>query len=136
METRKSLDISEITIEQVQEGYASKRFSCVELTQAFIDRINLYNNQYNAIIFLNITNALEEAERIDSLLSTGQNLGPLAGVPIVVKDAMDMVGFPTTGGWSLLHSKCGGVDLMPSRDSPVVERMKKAGAIILGKTNM
>lgn len=49
---------------------------------------------------------------------------------------MDMVGFPSTGGWSLLSSERGGVDLMPTRDSPVVARMKAAGAIILGKTNI
>ncbi len=49
---------------------------------------------------------------------------------------MDMVGFPTTAGWRLLHSKTGGVDLMPGTDSPVVARMKAAGTVILGKTNV
>src|SRR5690606_11455963 len=63
-------------------------------------------------------------------------LGPLAGVPIVVKDTMDMTGLPTTGGWSALCAKRGGIDLVPERDAPVVERMRRAGAIILGKTNV
>jgi amidase len=54
----------------------------------------------------------------------------------VVKDPMDMVGFPTTAGWRLLYSKTGGVDLMPAIDSPVVSRMRYAGAIIVGKTNV
>ncbi len=65
-----------------------------------------------------------------------ETLGPLDGVPVVVKDPMDMVGFPTTAGWRLLYSKTGGVDLMPGTDSPVVARMKAAGTVILGKTNV
>ena len=49
---------------------------------------------------------------------------------------MDMVGFPTIAGWSLLYSKTGGVDLMPATDSPVVARVRAVGAIIVGKTNV
>jgi amidase len=53
-----------------------------------------------------------------------------------VKDTMDRAGFPTTGGWRLLCSRTGGVDLMPATDSPVVARMRAAGTVILGKTNV
>ena len=80
--------------------------------------------------------ALDDAKTIDRRRAAGEKLGPLAGVPVVIKDPMDMVGFPTTAGWSLLYSKTGGVDLMPATDSPVVARMRAAGAVILGKTNV
>ena len=82
------------------------------MTQACLDRIATYNPRYNAIILLN-PDALADARAIDRRRAAGEALGPLAGVPVVIKDPMDMVGFPTTAGWSLLHSKTGGVDLMP-----------------------
>ena len=130
-----AIDLVELTVEQVQAGLASGRFTCESLTQAFLDRIALYNPRYNAIIFLN-PDALDDARAIDRRRAAGEKLGPLAGVPIVVKDTMDMTGFPSTGGWKLLYSKTGGVDLIPSTDAPVVARMREAGAIILGKTNV
>jgi aspartyl-tRNA(Asn)/glutamyl-tRNA(Gln) amidotransferase subunit A len=129
------IDLVEFTIEQVQSGLAQRRFSCESLTKAFLDRIAAYNPRYNAIIFLN-PDALTEARAIDRRRAAGESLGPLAGVPIVVKDTMDMRGFPSTGGGSLLYGKQGGVDLYPARDAPVVARMREAGAIILGKTNV
>ena len=86
-------------------------------------------------MFLN-PDALETARAIDRRRAAGETLGPLAGIPVVVKDPMDMVGFPTTAGWSLLNSKTGGVDLMPATDSPVVARMRAADTVILGKTNV
>ncbi|HXT06827.1 MAG TPA: amidase family protein [Roseiarcus sp.] len=80
-------------------------------------------------MFLN-PRALDDARASDARRARGKALGPLDGVPVVVKDAMDMAGFPTTGGWRLLHGKTGGVDLMPDSDAPVVARMKAAGAVI------
>jgi len=105
------------------------------LTSAYLERIAQVNPRYNAIIFMN-PQALDDARAIDRRRASGAPLGPLAGVPVVVKDTMDMVGFPTTGGWSLLYSKAGGVDLLPGTDSPVVARMRAAGCVILGKTNV
>ncbi|HEY0207432.1 MAG TPA: amidase, partial [Acetobacteraceae bacterium] len=127
-------DIVELTIEGAQAAFASGTTS-EALTQACLDRIARYNPAYNAIIFLN-PEALADARAIDRQRASGEALGPLAGVPVVVKDPMDMLGFPTTAGWSLLHGKSGGVDLMPGTDSPVVARMRAAGAVILGKTNV
>jgi aspartyl-tRNA(Asn)/glutamyl-tRNA(Gln) amidotransferase subunit A len=130
-----SIDLVELTVEQAQAAFASGTITSEALTQAFLDRIALYNATYNAIVFLN-PDALETARAIDRRRAAGEALGPLAGIPVVVKDPMDMVGFPTTAGWSLLHSKTGGVDLMPATDSPVVARMKAADTVILGKTNV
>ncbi len=130
-----SIDLTELTVEQIQEGFASGAFTSEMLTKAYLERIAEFNPSYNAIIFHN-ESAVDDARAVDKRRAAGEKLGPLAGVPIVVKDAMDMKGFPTTGGWSLLYSKTGGVDLMPETDSPVVARMRNADAVILGKTNI
>ncbi len=129
------VDLVEMTLEHAQAGFASGSFTSEALTQAFLDRIATYNPHYNAIIFLN-PEALDDARAIDRRRAAGEKLGPLAGVPVVVKDPMDMAGFPTTAGWSLLYSGTGGIDLMPGTDAPVVARMRAAGAVILGKTNV
>jgi Asp-tRNA(Asn)/Glu-tRNA(Gln) amidotransferase A subunit family amidase len=130
-----ALDVVELTVEQVQAGFAGGAFTAESLAKACLERIAVFNPRYNAIIFLN-PDALADARDIDRRRAAGETLGPLAGVPVVVKDPMDMVGFPTTAGWSLLYSKTGGVDLMPATDSPVVARMRAAGTVILGKTNV
>ncbi|HEX3983939.1 MAG TPA: amidase, partial [Acidisoma sp.] len=130
-----AVDLVELTVEAAQAAMANGTISAEALTQAFLDRIAKYNPKYNAVIFMN-PDALETARRIDQRRAAGEPLGLLAGVPVVVKDSMDMVGFPTTAGWSLLCSKTGGIDLMPATDSPVVARMKAADAVILGKTNI
>ncbi len=129
------IDVVELTVADVQAGFADGSFTSEGLTQAYLERIAAYNTAYNAIIFLN-PDALTDARAIDRRRAAGETLGPLAGIPVVVKDAMDMRGFPTTGGWSLLHGKSGGVDLRPEVDAPVVARMRAAGAVILGKTNI
>jgi Asp-tRNA(Asn)/Glu-tRNA(Gln) amidotransferase A subunit family amidase len=131
----KAIDLTELTVEQVQAGFASGAFTSETLTRAYLDRIAEFNPSYNAIVFFN-DKAIEEARAIDKRRAAGEKLGPLAGVPVVVKEPMDMKGFPTTAGWSLLYSKTGGVDLMPETDSPVVDRMRKADTVILGKTNV
>ena len=130
-----SLNLVELTVEQVRLAFASGTVTSEALTQAFLDRIAELNPRYNAIVFFN-PDALADARASDHRRAAGKTIGPLDGVPVVVKDPMDMVGFPTTAGWGLLYSKKGGVDLMPDTDSPVVARMKAAGTVILGKTNV
>lgn len=130
-----AIDLTTLTAEKVQEGFRTGAFTAESLAESCLRQIAAYNAHYNAIIFLN-DQAIADARAIDQRRLAGEALGPLAGVPVVVKDPMDMVGFPTTAGWSLLYSKTGGVDLMPATDSPVVARMRAAGAVILGKTNV
>jgi amidase len=132
---RIDIDLTELTVDSVQDGFRSGRFSAESLARACFARIERHNPKYNALIFLNPA-AIDDAREIDRRRAAGEQLGPLAGVPVVIKDAMDMVGFPTTAGWSKLYSKAGGVDLMPASDAPVVSRMRAAGAIMLGKTNV
>ena len=130
-----AIDLVEMTVERAQAGFANGAFTSESLTKAFLDRIALYNPSYNAIVFMN-PSALDDSRSSDARRASGKSLGPLDGVPVVVKDAMDMAGFLTTGGWRLLHAKTSGVDLYPATDAPVVARMREAGAVILGKTNI
>ena len=130
-----AIDLTALTVAAVQEGFAAGTFTCEALTQACLERIAALNPAYNALIFLN-PDALDDARAIDARRASGEALGPMAGVPVVIKDPMDMKGIPTTAGWSLLYSGKGGVDLIPATDSPVVARMRAAGTIMLGKTNV
>ena len=105
-----AIDLVEMTVERAQAGFANGAFTSESLTKAFLDRIALYNPSYNAIVFMN-PSALDDSRSSDARRASGKSLGPLDGVPVVVKDAMDMAGFLTTGGWRLLHGKTSGVDL-------------------------
>jgi Asp-tRNA(Asn)/Glu-tRNA(Gln) amidotransferase A subunit family amidase len=134
-EPKPGVDVVEINIESARTALASGAYTAEALTRASLARIAQYNPRYKAIIFEN-PDALAEARAIDRRRAAGEPLGALAGIPVVVKDTIDTVGFPTTGGWWLLHSKTGGVDLMPATDAPVVARLRAAGAILLGKTNV
>ena len=129
------IDVVELTVQDVQTAFASHRYTARQLTEAFLARIATYNPGYNAIITFN-PNVLREADEIDRRRAAGEALGPLAGVPVVVKDTMDLAGLPTTAGWPPLSSRAGGIDLIPQLDSSVVERLRTAGALILGKTNV
>jgi Asp-tRNA(Asn)/Glu-tRNA(Gln) amidotransferase A subunit family amidase len=127
-------DLVEMTLAKVAAAF-QRGVTSEALTKAFLARIDIYNPRYNAIIILNPA-ALDDARAIDCRRAAGEKLGPLAGVPVVIKDPMDMAGIPTTAGWHFLSSKAGGIDLIPESDAPVVARMKAAGCVILGKTNV
>ncbi len=133
--TDPTIDLADLTIDRVQHGLATGAFTAEALARACFARIEALNPRLNALIFLNPA-ALEDARALDRRRAAGEALGPLAGVPVVIKDPMDMVGFPTTGGWWLLHGPSGGTDLLPATDAPVVARMRAAGCILLGKTNV
>lgn len=128
-------ELETLTVMRIRDGLAAGDFTAEDLTRAYLAQIDAYNGLYNAIILVNDA-ALDTARSIDRRRAAGEALGPLAGVPVVIKDPMDMVGFPTTAGWRLLYSKVGGIDLMPKTDAPVVARMRAADAVILGKTNV
>ena len=129
------LDALDLTVAGVLAALARGDFTAEALTRALLARIAVRDGALNAVIFLE-PGALDCARAIDRARAAGEPLGPLAGIPIVVKDTMDMVGHPTTGGWAQLSAKAGGIDLMPEHDSPVVARMRAAGCVILGKTNV
>ncbi|MGI3899571.1 MAG: amidase [Janthinobacterium lividum] len=133
--TAPTLELVELTVDKVQTAFADGTITAEALTQALLDRIAALNPGLNALVFLN-PEALTDARASDARRAAGESRGPLDGVPVVIKDPMDMVGFPTTAGWRLLHAASGGVDLLPATDSPVVARMRAAGTVMLGKTNV
>ena len=130
-----SIDVVEMTVEDVRAGYASGRFTAVELTRAFLERIERYEGRYNAFISMN-PDALTVAAALDAEYAASGPRGPLHGVPIVIKDNIDYAGLVTTAGWEGFSAGTGGVDMVPGDDAAVVTRLREAGAIILGKTNL
>ncbi|BCP53990.1 amidase [Kaistia sp. 32K] len=102
----------------------------VRVTELMLSRIAAHNPQLNCYITVCTEAALAQARAMDALRAEGIRLGPLHGVPIAIKDNMETAGVRTTGGSPLY------ADHVPERDSTVVERLRRAGAVILGKLNM
>ncbi len=130
-----ALDVLELTVDRVQADYAAGRYTALQLTQAFLDRIARYEDRYNAFISLD-PDALVSAAALDEEYRTRGPRGPLHGVPVVIKDNIDQGGRVTTAGFAGFSAATGGVDLVPDDAAAVVERLRNAGAIILGKTNL
>jgi len=106
-----------------------REISCVEATQAAIDRMHAANPRVNAVTVDLSKVALEDAKRADAIVASGVRLGPLHGVPVTIKENVDQAGQPTPNG--LVADK----DLIAKTDAPVVANLRKAGAIIIGRTN-
>jgi aspartyl-tRNA(Asn)/glutamyl-tRNA(Gln) amidotransferase subunit A len=109
---------------------ATKEISSVELTKQHLDRIASVDGKINAFLHIDNVGALEQAAEIDKKRASGEKLSPLAGVPIAVKDILAQKGIPTTAGSKILEG------WRPPYDSTVVAKLKAAGVVILGKTNM
>jgi aspartyl-tRNA(Asn)/glutamyl-tRNA(Gln) amidotransferase subunit A len=117
------------TITGVRDALRTKEISARELTKDFFSRIENRNRQLNAFLALSIERAYAQADRIDTMVAKGDALPPLAGVPIAVKDVISTRGIPTTCGSKILES------YIPPYDATAIERLERAGAVILGKTN-
>jgi len=129
------LDVSTMSITDIQAAYASRRTTAEALTRAYLERIERYEPSYNAFTTMN-QGAIAQAREIDRRRAAGEALGPLAGVPMVVKESMDMAGLPSTAGWSAMSARSGGIDFYPATHSVVVQRLLDADVIIIGKTNI
>jgi aspartyl-tRNA(Asn)/glutamyl-tRNA(Gln) amidotransferase subunit A len=105
---------------------AAREVSAVEVTQAHLDRIAEVDGSVHAFLHVDTDNALAAAARVDA----GEVSGPLAGVPLALKDIVVTRGVPTTAGSRILEG------WIPPYDATIVERMRAAGIVILGKTNM
>ena len=124
--------VEEATIQSIHGAYKSGQLTSHRLVQMYLDRIDAYDKKgpnINSIITVN-PDALKEADRLDAAFKKSGLVGPLHGIPVVVKDMVDTVGMPTTMGSAILK------DNYPARDAFVIEKLKKAGAIILGKTTL
>lgn len=109
---------------------ANKTVSAIEVTQAHLDRIAEVDGRVNAFLHVDADGALEQARAVDHAVASGQALSPLAGVPLALKDVLTQTGVPTTAGSKILEG------WRPPYDATVVERLRDAGVVILGKTNM
>ncbi|MGB9434114.1 MAG: amidase family protein, partial [Candidatus Acidiferrum sp.] len=116
----------------IHRGFESGKLTCHSLVQHYLDRIQAYDQQgpaINAMLYLN-PNVLEQADAMDKQLKRGTKLKPLQCIPVVLKDNFDTADMPTTGASLALKG------MQPAKDAFTVARLRQAGALILGKTNM
>lgn len=126
-------DLMEVTIRQLQRLYAQRKCTVSEVVEWHLGRISRYNGVYRPVETLFEADARAEAARADASGSNGSR-GPLWGVPIVIKANTSIAGKVTTDGWKGYVMP--GHELIAPRDATVVARLRAAGAIILGHTNM
>ncbi|MFC7063444.1 amidase [Halobacillus seohaensis] len=107
-----------------------RELSAREVMEAHLAQIETINPEVNAIVSLDEEHALKKADKADELLAAGKEVGPFHGLPIAIKDTHNAKGFPMTSGSLALR------DNISTDDDLVVERLKKAGAIVIGKTNV
>lgn len=109
---------------------AAGEVSAEEVTKAHLDRIGDVDDRVHAFLYVDTDSALAAAKRVDAKRAAGERLGPLAGVPLALKDVLTQKGVPTTAGSRILEG------WRPPYDSAIVERLTAADIVILGKTNM
>ena len=119
-----------VTIREAADALRARQFSSVELTTAALARIERLNAALRAFITVTAEAALKKAAQADAELAGGRDRGPLHGIPIAVKDLFFTRGVRTTAG-SLLYR-----DFVPDHDAAVVERLERAGAVMMGKLSM
>lgn len=124
------MDIVELTAMEMKENLEKKRISARDIVEAHIDRIEKVEEELNAFITISKEEALKSADRIDQKVRNGEKLGPLAGIPIGIKDNIVTKDIRTTCGSKMLEN------FVPPYESTVVEKIRKGDGIILGKTNM
>ncbi len=112
------------------QSLAKGEITSVQLTQAHLDQIKKVDSQVHAFLHIDSEGALAQAAKVDAARASGEKLGPLAGVPLALKDVLTQKGIPTTCGSKMLEG------WRPPYDSTIVTKLKAAGIVILGKTNM
>src|SRR5690554_5178055 len=125
-------EVFEKSIRDLRDALAAGHVSAAELVQAYLARIEAFDGAgpaLNSIIALD-PNAEAEAARLDAERASGRIRGPFHGIPVLLKDNIDAAGLPTTGGSIALAAH------RPRADAAQVGRLREAGAIILGKTNL
>jgi aspartyl-tRNA(Asn)/glutamyl-tRNA(Gln) amidotransferase subunit A len=123
-------DLATLTLKQAGDLLRRRDASPVDLTQACLARIDKYNKSINAFITITREQALASAKEMEAEQKSGKWRGPLHGIPIALKDNIDTAGIRTTAASGVFK------DRVPTEDAEVVVRLKKAGAILLGKLNL
>jgi amidase len=114
---------------ELAEGIRQKRFSCVDVMESIVGRIGALNPELNAIVYDYSDEALLAAESAHRAVMQGANLGPLHGIPVTIKENVDVKGTPTPNGVAALES------VIAPAHAPLVQNLLDAGAIIVGRTN-
>ena len=123
-------NIWQLSAIELASRIALRQLSSAEVVDAHLARIDAVNPTLNAVVRVLADEAREAARLADRRLAAGESLGPLHGVPFTVKENIDVAGLPTTWGVPSLAQAVAPVD------APVVERMRTAGAIAIGRTNL
>lgn len=123
------LDITELTISDIHRAYQEERFTSEQLVAAYLDRINQFDTLINSITSIN-PDARSIAKALDEEYKRTNQLRPLHGIPIIVKDNIQTIGLPTTAGAIALQN------FIPDTDAFIIDKLVKAGAIIIAKSNM
>ncbi len=122
-------ELDELALPGWSEGLAAGRWTSRALVERSLERIEALNGHFGAVRWV-LADCRERADASDEARRSGARSGPLEGIPVVVKDNIDVAGVPTTGGaLALEHS-------VPGRDAPLVERLRGAGAVIVAKANL
>ena len=125
-------EILEATIEDIHNAYQSGQLTARELVQLYLDRIEAYDRNgplINSIINVN-PQALEEADKLDAAFQSSGLVGPLHGIPVILKDQIDAAGVQTTMGSVIFR------DYIPDSDAFAIAKLKAAGAIVLAKATL
>jgi amidase len=123
-------DLTFAPAHQLAQMIRDRQISSLEVIEAYLAKISQHNSQLNAICTLDAENARSRATAADLALDRGENWGRLHGVPITVKDIFETANLRTTAGYIPLKN------YIPPQDATIVARLKAAGAIVLGKSNM
>jgi aspartyl-tRNA(Asn)/glutamyl-tRNA(Gln) amidotransferase subunit A len=123
-------DLTRRTAAELAAAIAAGETSAVETAQAHLERITAVDERVHAFLHVDAEGALAAARAVDERRAAGQPLGPLAGVPLALKDVLTLQGVPTTCGSRILEG------WLPPYDATVTTRLKQAGVVVLGKTNM
>jgi aspartyl-tRNA(Asn)/glutamyl-tRNA(Gln) amidotransferase subunit A len=124
------MQLTERSATELVQAIKAGEVSAVECATAFLDRIESLDGKVNAFLAVDREGALARAADIDARRAAGKSLGPLAGLPVAVKDALCTTDLPTTCASKMLEGFC------PPYDAEVVTRLRRADAVIVGKTNM
>nr|WP_199847105.1 Asp-tRNA(Asn)/Glu-tRNA(Gln) amidotransferase subunit GatA [Kitasatospora fiedleri] len=123
-------ELIKYTAAETAAAIAKGEVSAVEVAQAHLDRIDAVDKKVNAFLHVDREGALAAARAVDGKRAAGAELGPLAGVPLALKDVFTTAGIPTTCGSKMLEG------WLPPYDATLTKRLKDADVVILGKTNM
>ena len=127
--TKAPIDITKETVASLSKALNEEIITSEQLINIYLERINEYNAQYNALITIN-ENAINEAKELDKERQNGNIKSSIHGIPIIVKDNIDVLGTATTAGSKALS------DNYPNEDALIIQKLKDAGAIIIAKANM